>query len=256
MALQDLQITVDFENGDLQKSLMSGLTPSTYSVKICRLVLWNPNTDERFELFGHDDPNACPVFEFTRGAVVVDDLLAESAEPPEEPGFGVVEMDILYLQMDLDFLIEASSGSETRTLRLYMSQGGEYMPGDLVIVGSEGSRWGFGTGNMTGDANLEGLPRDQAYTLETWPRGHSTDEWGPFGNAAFWADHPPNPFTWAIAIPPEVEETAVIVFKVAETWEFTDQNEDGIYDWPSDFGNDWSMAYPMIDATAPEEVGE
>lgn len=258
-SLKSLKIRVDFDSADAPaaklaaratQSTMTALTPTAYDVKICRLVLWNPSQDERFEVFAYADSSLCPVFRFTEGQAVAESMLPAGATLPDEPGFTVAEMDIVYMEMALAFHIQATGQHETRRLRLYMTTDAPYFPGDIRVLrdGGFGDYWGFGPGNVTNDPMLMGLPRSEAYSIPTWPRSHSTAEWGPFGDALFWENNPPNPFTWAVALPLDGEDdrSAVIVFKVAQTWHFTDQNADGIYDWPGDYGNLWHMEFPTI----------
>jgi hypothetical protein len=251
-AWSSIAVLADFETGplDAQKDgqPMASATPIEWNVKICQFVLWNPGTDERHEVFGVDDMSACPVFRFTADERSPQELFGPDGTFPDAPGYNVAELHIVYMEMLLSFGIDATNDIQDRRLRIYYDQDGEWRPGDVAVVGGDRTAWAFGDGNLVHDSSLEGLPRAQAYTLDRWPRGHSTAEWGPFGDAAFWASHPPNPFIWRVPLPTVPTDTALIVFRVADTWRYTDVNGSGRYDWPSDYaGGLWNMQFPWVE---------
>jgi hypothetical protein len=243
MTLSELTLDVDFGADADAKSATVSQTPSSYRVALQGAQLSGENP---FELFQTTGPTDVEVYAFEAEQEDTRSLL-EDQEVPEE-AFSDIELRIVYLEMDLEFRFDQDGSVDERAIRIYFEPTGTAMPGDVTVVTEDSEGWVFGAGNVTEDPMLLGLDRMSAYGNEgTWPDGRSVAESGPFGNEAFWGSVRTMPFTWVTPLPEEIDdETVHIVVKVADTWNYTDQAEDGVYDWPTDYGNAWNMHFPEI----------
>ncbi len=240
--LVDLSLTVDFDAGSEAARSEAVQTPSAYRVALQHVVLEGDTPFEVMRTAGPTDPE---VLEFTAASEDVRSLVPDGVTIPDE-SFTGVNLGIVYLEMDLPFRLDTDGADVTRTLRIWFEGDGVHMPGDLTIVTDAAEGWGFGPGNITGDPSLSGLAdRAAAYALPAWPDGRDPGTSGPFGNSFFWSTVQTNSFSW-IAPLTDAAEDALVRVRVADTWHFTDQDDDGVYDWPSDYGEAWNMDFPDI----------
>lgn len=241
VVLSDITLDVDF--GGASRSAFVAQTPSAYRVALQYATLTG---EAPFELFRVDGPGEALVFAFDEAQPDARSLVAEDPIP-EEAAFSGIDLGVVYLEMDLPFRFDADATEATRTVRIWFEPYGPFQRGDVTVLVPPTELWAFGPGNADSDPFFEGLDRADAYAMESWPDGRSTAEYGPFGDAAFWASVPFDPFHRETPLPPEIDDpTARVIVRVADTWHFTDQAEDGAYDWPTDYANDWHMDFPEI----------
>lgn len=237
--LSDVTLDVDFEAPGAKETAVAQ-TPSAYRVGL----FWAELAGDAPH--GLLDVDGVEVFAFDDQQADARSLVAE--DPIPELDFHGIDLGIAYLEMDLDFRFDADGSTDTRTIRIWFEPTDGFLPGDVTVVRDDGQGWILGAGNVTDDPTLLGLDRDDAYGTEgAWPDGRLVAESGPFGNAAFWDSVETAPFRWHAPFPDAIDDdTARVVVRVADTWHFTDQGDDGVYDWPTDYGNAWNMDFPDI----------
>lgn len=236
--LSDVTLDVDFE-APAAKESQAIQTPSAYRVALFSAELAGDAPHGLLRVDGAE------VFEFVDQGDDARSLVAE--DPIPERDFHGIDLGIAYLEMDLDFRFDTDGSTDVRTLRIWFEPMDGYLPGDVTVAGDTGHLWVFGAGNVTGDPLMQGLDRDAAYGTGAWPDGRLVSESGPFGNQVFWDSVETEPFRWHAPFPDAIDDdTAHVVVRVADTWHFTDQGDDGVYDWPTDYGNAWNMDFPDI----------
>ncbi|MBN2494020.1 MAG: hypothetical protein JXR96_05480 [Deltaproteobacteria bacterium] len=243
--IRDVRMQVDFST--THRALMTAQTPAVYRIKLIRVTIKNTDSGEAFNLLSASSVDDSPVFSFHADEPNAVSLRDAGVEIPPA-AYDQIELGIIWLDMDLPFLIGGQE--EIRSLRIWLTEYEGRMRGDVTVDHDLllYDNWVFGPGNLQSDPELRGLSRPTAYDLDHWPSGRSALEYGPFGDGAFWDSYTDLPFAWRTPIPEGVEESLMLTVRVASTWHFTDQDEDGDYDWPADYGNDWHMDFPPMEA--------
>jgi hypothetical protein len=237
-----LKLKVDFLTNRM-RAPNTAQTPSVYRVILQSLTLKGADPADDFVVF--DTSTDCPVLEFTESSNDPLDMVPDGVTIPERP-YVAVEMDIVALEMQLPFRFGGTT-VEDRTVRIYYISQGPFKRGDFTL--GDMDDWLFGSGNVTSDPNMGGLPRLTAYDGGGfWPGDtRPLTEYGPFGDDTFWAQYPdPAHCVYTVTLPALTNESETILVRVRDTWNFTDQDSDGQYDWPRDYGYDWHMDFPDL----------
>lgn len=255
-ALKDVRMMVDFltatssalTEGAPALNPMVAQTPAAYRIKICKATLEGATP---FELFAHAAVADCPIFSYTEASSDALTIVPTGTVIPDLP-FSGIRLQIAWIEMELEFQT-LDDPPEARTLRIHYMADGAYLPGDVAAISPEKptDNWVFGPGNVTDDLEMMGLSRAAAYNMTAWPDGRLIAEGGPFGTKAFWDAHPA-PFSHVTPLPTLASEQVVVKVRVADTWHFTDQGADGVYNFPADYGNDWHMDFPELVAVSTQ----
>jgi len=260
IAYVKLKVSFTGNNADKTNYELTKQTPDHYFVALKRVVLLGDDGTPDVEIFNEAQLSSSLVFDFN-DTNTTHSLMQGTTIP--DGYYSSVEIEIYYLQMDLD--ISVSTGIEERNIRIYLSDDAEYdgglhQPGDMTQIDDSGTEEGWLLGNGVHPDMTPVTPRSDAYTVGydgvTWLNfgGKPANDYGPFGDTEFM--NSPHPIYSAVVEFDLIDNdgTEIILdFNVADCWQFEDKDPDGAFG-ASDLFDDpeptrWHMALPLMTVT-------
>lgn len=231
---------------------MTNETPEDYFIAVKSVKLIGEYDTEDFMVFDNGSLASAEVYEFTSNDSPIS--LLQGVDIPEGT-YTSVKIEIYYLQMNLS-ISTGERGIERRNFRIYMSDDATHQPGDMTQINNNVEvGWLLGEGQAP---NMDPVPtRLGAYTVEgdgeTWYdfAGKSAQNYGPFGDVAFWAAAPQPTYFVNVDFTFESTygKTMIIEFDVTDCWKFQDKDYDGSFGYgdldPED-PTEWQMDLPDV----------